>query len=59
MPDIQEALALAVVLLVVVTALWRWWRKRGRSADGCGHCDSPAARKAPKEAPIRFYRRKP
>lgn len=59
MPDLQEVLALAVVLAVVITALWRMWRRRSRSRDACGDCSSSGAGKTPKEAPIRFYRRRP
>ena len=53
----QEILALLVVAAVVGVALWRRWRRRKVAASGCSQCgDKPAA---PREAPIRFYRRRP
>ena len=42
MPDVQEALAIALVALVVAIALWRWWRRRS-SAAACGNCNASAA----------------
>ena len=50
MGDIQEILALAVVAVVVALAVWRSWRRRSRSR---------AASNNPKEATLRFYRRRP
>lgn len=56
--DIQEILALGVVVLVVVLTLWRRARRRrAQAGPGCSNCDSPSAK--PKEAPLRFYRRRP
>jgi hypothetical protein len=54
MPDLQEILALAIVVLV---AGLYWHRRRRRPANSCGDCASagpPAA-----ESTIRFYRRNP
>ena len=59
MPDLQESLALAVVLLVVAIAIRRLWQRRARSAAACSNCDAPGASEKPKEATLRFYRRKP
>jgi hypothetical protein len=59
MADLQEALALGVVLLVVVAAVWRWWRARTAPRGGCGNAASTKAGTVPKEAPLRFHRRKP
>ncbi len=57
MPDLQEALAVAIVLLVVAIGLWRRWRRRA-SRGTCGDCDASSGAKT-KEVPLRFYRRKP
>ena len=59
MLDLQEILALAVVLVVVAVALWRRWRRRGKAAAACNNCPAPAAGEKAKEVPLRFYRRKP
>jgi len=59
MPDLQEALALGIVLLVVVTAVWRWWRARKMPRGGSGNAASSEGGKTPDEVPLRFHRRKP
>jgi len=58
MPDIQELIALGIVALVAGRLLWRRWTRRGdtRKAGACSNCDS--AGPPPKEAPLRFYRRR-
>jgi hypothetical protein len=55
-PGLQEAVALAVVAAVVGVALWRRWRRR-KATPGCDGCGQPSA--TPKEAPLRFHRRRP
>lgn len=55
--DVQEILALGIVALVVGLALWRRRKRAARAAPGCSNCDNPPAK--PKEAPLRFYRRRP
>ncbi len=55
--DLQEALALAAVALVIGVGVWRRWQRRARTGPGCGSCDKPDAQ--PTEMPLRFYRRKP
>jgi hypothetical protein len=59
MVDLQEVLALAVVVAVVAVTIWRMWRRRGKSAGACSNCDTPGAGEKPKEVPLRFYRRRP
>lgn len=54
--DLQELLALGVVAVVAGAALWRYWRRR-KAAPGCDGCGKASA--APKEAPLRFHRRRP
>lgn len=51
-PGIQEAIALAIVLVVVGFGLYRRWRK-GKQQAAC--CDSPPEQ--PAEKTVRFYRR--
>lgn len=57
--DLQEVLALAVVLAVLAVTIWRLWRRRGKSAAACSNCDTPGTGEKPKEVPLRFHRRKP
>jgi|CXWL01.1.fsa_nt_gi hypothetical protein len=58
MPGIQELIALGIVALVAGRLLWRrWFRARaGGKAGACGDCASSGP--PPKEAPVRFYRRR-
>jgi hypothetical protein len=54
---LQELLALGLVVIVVALEALRRWRRRKAAAsgcDGCGKSDPP-----PKEAPLRFHRRRP
>lgn len=55
--DVQEIVALGIVALVVGVAIWRRRKRSAGSAPGCSSCDTP--QKSPKEAPLRFYRRRP
>jgi hypothetical protein len=62
MPDIQEFVALGIVALVAGRLLWKRRARRqsagtsaGRSSD-CGDCAAPGP--PPKEATVRFYRRR-
>lgn len=58
MPGIQELIALGIVVLVAWRLLWRRWfsaRASGK-AGACGDCASSGP--PPKEAPVRFYRRR-
>jgi hypothetical protein len=55
--DVQEVIAIGIVALVVGIAIWRRRRRSAGSASGCGNCDTPQTK--PKEAPLRFYRRRP
>jgi len=59
MPGIQELTALGIVALVAGRFLWRRFARRaaGRTAGACSGCD--AAGPPPKEATMRFYRRRP
>jgi len=52
----QEILALLIVTLVVCTAVYRRWKKGQSPGAACAGCDTPE--KSPKEAPLRFYRRR-
>jgi hypothetical protein len=66
MPDIQELIALGIVALVAGRLLWRRWARRNAltkaggqlssKASACGDCAS--AGPPPKEAPVRFYRKR-
>lgn len=56
-PEVQEILALGVVALVVAIAIWRRRKRSSGSSPGCSNCDTP--QKKQKEAPLRFYRRRP
>jgi len=57
MPDIQEVIALGIVALVAGRLLWKRWARRQAARSGdCGDC--AAAGPAPKEATVRFYRRR-
>ncbi|MCC7257877.1 MAG: hypothetical protein IT486_05860 [Gammaproteobacteria bacterium] len=55
--DLQELLALGVVVLVVALTLWRRARRRRAGKAGCSGCDSKAARPSG-ESPLRFHRRR-
>lgn len=55
--DLQEALALGLVALVVGIVLWRRLRRRSSGNDACSNCDAGRA-KPPREAPLRFHRRR-
>lgn len=61
MPDRQELIALGIVALVAGRFIWKRWGRR--SAGGkpaktgdCGDCAASAP--PPKEATVRFYRRR-
>ncbi len=58
MPGLQEILALGIVALVVGLVVWRRWF-RGRATRRSGDCgDCAASDPPPKEATVRFYRRR-
>lgn len=52
----QEIIALLIVTLVVFAAVYRRWKKGRSKKPGCTGCESGDS--APKEAPLRFYRRR-
>jgi len=52
-PGIQEAIALAIVLVVVGFGLYRRWRKTKTKSAAC--CADPAAKS--NEKTVHFYRR--
>jgi hypothetical protein len=58
MPGIQEIIALGIVALIVgLYARRRWSRSGARKRSGdCGDC--AASGPPPKEAPVRFWRRR-
>ena len=62
MPDIQELIALGIVALVAGRLLWKRWRPgnaRGKPGGKSGDCgDCAASGPPPKEATVRFYRRR-
>jgi hypothetical protein len=55
--DLQEALALGVVALVLALAIWRRTRRK-KSAGACSNCDTPPTAK-PRESTLRFFKRQP
>lgn len=55
--QLQEALALGVVALVVILYAWRRLRRRAQSRRSCDGCDPPQTGE-PRETVVRFYRRK-
>ena len=55
-PGMQELIAIAIVIGVVIFALWRRKRRVGTRESGCTGCDAAADEKSP-EKPIRLYRR--
>lgn len=57
--DMQEALALLAVALIVALALWRRHQRRKARRAGCDGCDVPAAAARPlTEATLKFHRRR-
>jgi hypothetical protein len=62
LPDAQELIALGIVALVAGRLLWRRWgrgqpaTKQAGKGGACGDCS--AAGPPPKEATVRFYRRR-
>lgn len=52
----QEIVALVIVALVLSAAIYRRWHKGRARPDGRSGCDTGA--KPPKEATLRFYRRR-
>lgn len=54
---LQELLALGVVVAVVALEVLRRWRRRKSAAPGCDGCEKSGP--PPKEAPLRFHRRRP
>ncbi|UCG72318.1 MAG: hypothetical protein JSV45_13900 [Chromatiales bacterium] len=53
-PGIQEAIALAIVVLVVGFGLYRRWRKGKRQESAC--CSENSASE-PEEQTVHFYKR--
>ena len=53
---LQEIFALLIVALVLAFALYRRWKRARKPAAGCSGCDRGDAK--PKEATLRFYRRR-
>jgi hypothetical protein len=61
MPNVQEVIALGIVAVVAGRLLWKRWARRNgaKPAAKFGDCgDCAAAGPAPKEATVRFYRRR-
>ena len=60
--DVQELVAIAIVIGVAAWVLWRWWQRRsattGSSCDSCGNADGGAENGVVKETTLRFQRRK-
>jgi len=55
--NMQELIALGIVVLVVAAELLRRYRKRKNQSSGCDGCEKGADQTTAKETPLKFYKR--